>query len=114
MLPESCHLPAATSDLTHTLITSATTLASCHRKGGAKLVHSWQSVTSFELISLLIENFCHVPSTHTREKLPQIAHFNIFVPAHKNANELAGILPHLQNPGSSCVKCYGRCNRFLW
>jgi hypothetical protein len=28
-----------------------------------------------------------VPSTRTREWLPQIAHFNIFVLAHKNANE---------------------------
>jgi hypothetical protein len=49
VLPEFCHLPAATSNLTHTLITSATTLAGCHRKGRATLVHSWQSVTSFKL-----------------------------------------------------------------
>jgi hypothetical protein len=62
-------------------------------------VHSWQSVTSFKLISLLIENFCHVPSTRTREWLPQIAHFNIFVLAHKNANEPAGFLPVWQKPG---------------
>jgi hypothetical protein len=30
VLPEFCHLPAATSNLTQTLIASATTLASCH------------------------------------------------------------------------------------
>jgi hypothetical protein len=63
-------------------------------------------VTSFklfyELISLLIANFCHVPSSRTREWLPQIAHFNIFVLAHKNANEPAGFLPVWQKPGS-CV-----------
>jgi hypothetical protein len=86
------------------LITSATTLAGCHRKGGATLVHSWQSLTSFILISLFIANFCHVPSSRTREWLPQIeiAHFNIFVLAHKNANEPAGFLPVWQKPGS-CV-----------
>jgi hypothetical protein len=88
-------LPAATSNLTRTLITSATTLAGCHRKGGATLVRSRQSVTSFKLISLLIENFCHVPSTRTREWLPQIAHFNIFVLAHKNANEPAELRQQL-------------------
>jgi hypothetical protein len=81
------------------LITSATTLAGCHRKGGATLVHSWQSVTSFKLISLLIAIFCHVPSSRAREWLPQIAHFNIFVLAHKNANEPAGFLPVWQKPG---------------
>jgi hypothetical protein len=48
---------------------------------------------------VLIANFCHVPSSRTREWLPQIAHFNIFVPAHKNANELAGFLPGGQKPG---------------
>jgi hypothetical protein len=50
-------------------------------------------------ISLLIENFCHVPSARTREWLPQIAHFNIFVLAHKKANEPAGVLPHWQDAG---------------
>jgi hypothetical protein len=30
-----------------------------------------------------------VPSTRISEWLSQIAHFNIFVHAHKNANELA-------------------------
>jgi hypothetical protein len=86
------------SSATYPLITSATTLAGCHRKGGATLVHSWQSVTSFTLISLLIENFCHVPSSRTREWLPQIDHFNMFVLAHKNANEPAGFLPVWQKP----------------
>jgi hypothetical protein len=62
-------------------------------------VHSWQSVTSFKLISLLIENFCHVPSARTREWLPHIALFNIFVLAHKKANEPAGFLPHRLKPG---------------
>jgi hypothetical protein len=47
-----------------------------------------------ERISLLIENFCHVPSTRTRKWLPQIAHFHIFVLGHKNAKEPAGVLPH--------------------
>jgi hypothetical protein len=56
-------------------------------------------VTSLKLISLLIENLCHVPSSRTREWLPQIAHFNIFVFAHKNANEPAGFLPHRQKTG---------------
>ena len=121
VLPEFCHLPAATSNLTRTLITSATTLAGCHRKGGATLVHSWQSVTSFKLISLLNANFCHVPSTRTREWLPQIAHFNIFVLAHKNANEPAGFLPGSagvaetrQNSGS-CVMAdvIGFCGKLL-
>jgi hypothetical protein len=52
----------------------------------------------------------HVPSTRISEWLPQIAHFNIFVLAHKNANEPAGVLPLWQNSSSTCVKCYGRCN----
>jgi hypothetical protein len=56
-------------------------------------------VTSHKRISLLIENFCHVPSTRTREWLPQIAHFHIFVLAHTNANEPAGFLPVWQKPG---------------
>jgi hypothetical protein len=68
-----CHY----SKLIRTLITSATTPASCDRKGKATLVNGWQSVTSFKLLSLLIENFSHMPSTSTREWLPQIAHFNI-------------------------------------
>jgi hypothetical protein len=38
-----------------------------------------------------------VPSTRTREWLPQIVHFNTLVLAHKNANEPAGVLPHWQN-----------------
>jgi hypothetical protein len=38
-----------------------------------------------------------VPSTRIGEWLPQIAHFNIFVLAHKNANEPAGVLPQWQN-----------------
>jgi hypothetical protein len=42
---------------------------------------------------MLIVNFCHVPTTRISEWLPQIAHFNIFVLAHKNANEPAGVLP---------------------
>jgi hypothetical protein len=62
-------------------------------------MHSWQSVTSLKLISLLIEIFFHLPSWRTREWLPHIAHFNIFVLAHKNANEPAGILPVWQKPG---------------
>jgi hypothetical protein len=57
---------------------------------------------SLKLISLLVANFCHVLSSRTREWLPQIAHFNIFVLAHKNANEPAGFLPVWQNSGS-CV-----------
>jgi hypothetical protein len=32
-----------------------------------------------------------VPSTRISEWLPQIAHFNIFVHAHKNANEPATV-----------------------
>jgi hypothetical protein len=48
---------------------------------------------------LLIENFAHVPSTRISEWLPQIAHFNIFVLAHKNADEPAGVLPQWQNFG---------------
>jgi hypothetical protein len=40
-----------------------------------------------------MENFCHVPSTRISEWLPQIARFNIFVLAHKNGNEPAGVLP---------------------
>jgi hypothetical protein len=39
--------------------------------------------------------------------------FNIFVLAHKNANEPAGVLPLWQNSGSSCIKCHGRCNTTL-
>jgi hypothetical protein len=69
------------------------------------LVHSCQPVTSFKRISLLIENFGHVPSTRISEWLPQIAHVNIFVLAHKHANEPAGVLSQWQNSGSSCVKC---------
>jgi hypothetical protein len=71
-------------------------------------------VTSFKLISLLIANFCHVPSSRTREWLPQIAHFNIFVLAHKNANEPAGFLPVWQKPGS-CVMAdvIGFCGKLL-
>jgi hypothetical protein len=34
-----------------------------------------------------------VPSTRISEWLPQIAHLNLFVPAHKNANEPAIVLP---------------------
>jgi hypothetical protein len=52
-------------------------------------------------------------STRISEWLPQIAHFNIFLHAHKNANEPAGVLPLWQNSGSSCVKRYGRCNWIL-
>jgi hypothetical protein len=77
------------------------------------LVHSCQPLLSYERISLLIVNYCHVPSTRIIEWLPQIVHFNIFVLAHENANEPAGVLPLWQNSGSSCVKCYGpygRCN----
>jgi hypothetical protein len=51
------------------------------------------------MISLLTEKFCHVPYTRTREWLSQIAHFNIFVLAHKNANEPAEVLPQWQNSG---------------
>jgi hypothetical protein len=40
-----------------------------------------------------------VPSTRVSERLPQIAHFNIFVLAHKNGNEPAGVLPLWQNLG---------------
>jgi hypothetical protein len=40
-----------------------------------------------------------VPSTRTCEWLPQIAHFNIFVLANKNANEAAGFPPVWQKPG---------------
>jgi hypothetical protein len=71
-------------------------------------------VTSFELISLLFENFCHVPSSRTREWLPQIARFNIFVLAYKNANEPAGFLPVWQKPGS-CVMAdvIGFCDKLL-
>jgi hypothetical protein len=95
-------------------MTSATTLAGCHRKGGATLVHSWQPVTSFKLISLLIENVCHVPSSRTREWLPQIAHLNIFVLAHKNANEPAGFLPVWQKPGSCVIAdVIGFCGKLL-
>jgi hypothetical protein len=54
-------------------------------------------MTSFKLISLLIAKFCHVPSSRPREWL--LSHFNIFVLAHKNANEPAGFLPLLS------VKC---------
>jgi hypothetical protein len=50
---------------------------------------------------------------HISAWLPQIAHFNIFVFADKNANEPAGVLPQWQNSGSSCLKCYGRCNTAL-
>jgi hypothetical protein len=38
-----------------------------------------------------------VPSTRISEWLPQIAHFNIFVLAHKDAYEPAGDLPLWQN-----------------
>jgi hypothetical protein len=61
-----------------------------HRRGGATLVHSWQPVTSYQTnhgISQLIQKFRHVPSMSISERLPQIAHFNIFVLAHKNADE---------------------------
>jgi hypothetical protein len=47
-----------------------------------------------------------VPSTRISEWLPQIAHYNIFVLAHKNANEPASVAELRQNSGSSCVKCY--------
>ena len=40
-----------------------------------------------------------MPSTRTCEWLPQIAHFNIFVHAHKNANEPATSLPQVRNCG---------------
>jgi hypothetical protein len=49
---------------------------------------------------MLIENFCHVPSTRISEWLPLIAHFNIFVQTHKNADVPAGVLPQWQNSGS--------------
>jgi hypothetical protein len=79
------------------LITSATTLAICHRKGEAKLVHSCQPVTSYQTIQPVDRHV--VSSTRTSEWLPQIAHFSIFVLAHKNASEPAGVLPLWQNSG---------------
>jgi hypothetical protein len=60
------------------------------------LVHSCQPVTSFKRISLLIENFDHVPSTLISEWLHQIARFNISVLAHKNVNEPAGVPAELR------------------
>jgi hypothetical protein len=49
------------------------------------LVHSWQPVTSYQ--------------TNQPVNRKQIVHFNIFVLAHKNANEPAGVLPQWQNSG---------------
>jgi hypothetical protein len=68
---------------------------------------------SFKLISLLIANFCHVPSSRTREWLPQIAHVNIFVLAHKNANEPAGFLKVWQKPGRTPAAVIGFCGTLL-
>jgi hypothetical protein len=42
-----------------------------------------------------------VPSTLISEWLPKIAHLNIFVLAHKNANGLVGVLPLWQKSGRS-------------
>jgi hypothetical protein len=62
-------------------------------------VHSWQPGTSYRTNQPVHRKVCHVPSTRTREWLPQIAHFNIFVLAHENANERVGVLSHWQNSG---------------
>jgi hypothetical protein len=73
-------------------------------------VHSWQPMTSYRTNQPVDRKlFPRAVDAH----LLQIAHFNIFVLAHKNANEPAGVLPQWQNSGSTCVKCYGRCNTAL-
>jgi hypothetical protein len=77
------HLPAATE------------------KAGLRLCSAGSQWRHIEWISLLIVNFCHVPSTRITEWLPKITHFNIFVLAHKNANEPATNLELWQNSGSS-------------
>jgi hypothetical protein len=94
-------------------ITSAITLASCHGKGGATLLHCCQQVTSYQKNQPFNRKLLSRASTRISEWLPQIAHLNIFIQTHKNAYEPAGILPQWQNSGSSCVKCYGKCNTAL-
>jgi hypothetical protein len=58
-------------------ITTARKLASCHKNGGA------MQLPASDVI--LNEADRHVPSTRTREWLPEIAHFNNSVHANKNA-----------------------------
>jgi hypothetical protein len=53
---EFCHLPAAPSNSTQTLITSATALASCQRKSGATLVHSCHPMTSYQTNQAVNQN----------------------------------------------------------
>jgi hypothetical protein len=75
------HVPAATEKAGLCLCTAAS---------------QWRHI---KRISLFLENFDHVPSTRISEWLPQLAYFNIFVLAHNNANEHAGVLSHWQNSG---------------
>ena len=119
-------------------ITTAISLASYHKKAGLRLCRAVSQWRHIERNHLWIVNLWHVPSTRICEWLPQIAHINIFVFAHKNANEPATSqricgrlhwyflicalqMPVLlllssklwQNSGSSLVKCYDWFNTAL-
>ena len=55
------------------------------------------SERDIERSRLLIVNFWQQTSRAVDAQLPEIAHFNIFVHAHKNANESAASLQLWQN-----------------
>jgi hypothetical protein len=74
-------------------------LPAATKKEGLRLCTAGSQWRHINGISLLIVKFCHVPSTRISEWLPYIAHFDIFVLAHKNVNEPTGVLPQWQNSG---------------
>ena len=79
------------------------------QKGGATFMQSCQRVTSYRTKPPVISGYWHVPSTRIREWLPQIAHFNIFVLAHKNAIEPATSLLQVRSCGRTPAAC-----KVLW